>query len=147
MSDNPQTELEEQTKAQAEAQANPSQAGEPSGESSASQDSAADVQVPEFQSFTDSGETAQHEMSRFGDIKVPVSAELGRVNLPIERLMKLGRGSVLELDRLIDQPIELIAQGIPLASGEVVVVDGHFAVRILQVYPRNRRGETLKGEP
>jgi len=106
----------------------------------------AEIQLPEFQTFNDAGEKAQHEMSRFGDIKVTVSAELGRTQLAIDRLMTLGKGSVLELDRSIDQPVELIAQGIPLASGEVVVVDGHFAIRILNVYPRNRRGENLKGE-
>lgn len=137
---------ESENKAQTGAELEDPQTTEEAKDATRSEDDQAEVQVPEFQRFSDSGDTAEHEMSRFGDIKVSVSAELGRVNMPIERLMKLGRGSVLELDRMIDQPIELIAQGIPLASGEVVVVDGHFAVRILKVYPRNRRGETLKGE-
>ena len=105
------------------------------------------VQSPEFQSFVDAGNQAnQQEISRFAEIKVTVSAELGRTSIPIERLLSLGKGSVLELDRGVDSPIELIAQGIPLASGEVVVVDDCFAIRFLEVYPRKRRGEEIKGE-
>ncbi len=105
------------------------------------------VQTPEFQSFVDAGsQPKQQEISRFADIKVTVSAELGRTSIPIERLLSLGKGSVLELDRGVESPIELIAQGIPLASGEVVIVDDCFAIRILEVYPRKRRGEEIKGE-
>ncbi len=105
------------------------------------------VQTPDFQKFTDSSvEHERQEISCLADIKVTVSAELGRTAIPIERLLSLGTGSVLELDRSIDSPIELIAQGISLASGEVVVVDGCFAIRITNVYPRNRRGESLSVE-
>lgn len=118
-----------------------------STDADANQGGEADVQIPDFQAFQDSNSGQnKNEISRFADIKVLVAAELGRTNLPIERLIELGRGSVVELDRAIDHPVELVAQGIPLASGEVVVVDGHFAVRILEVYPRNRRGESLKDE-
>ena len=104
-----------------------------------------EVQTPEFQSFSDRGaEQTQHAIDQFADIKISVSAELGRANIPIERLLSLGNGSVIELDRAIESPIELIAQGIPLASGEVVVVNDCFAIRITSVYPRNRKGETLQ---
>ena len=51
--------------------------------------------------------------------------------------MQLGEGSVIELDRAIDSPVELIAQGVTLATGEVVVVDGCFAIRILNVHANN----------
>ncbi|HMO13181.1 MAG TPA: FliM/FliN family flagellar motor C-terminal domain-containing protein [Pirellulaceae bacterium] len=110
-------------------------------------ESGVEIQKPQYQEFEDSGDaSAKHEITRFADIAVTVSAELGRASISIEKLLTLGKGSVLELDRLIDSPVELVAQGIPLANGEVVVVDNHFAIRILEVYPRNRRGETLKGE-
>ena len=106
-----------------------------------------EVQTPEFQNMSETG-GAPHpqEISRFADIKVVVSAELGRTSIPIEKLLDLGNGSVLELDRSIASPIELIAQGVPLACGEVVVVDDCFAIRITEVYPRNRRGEELRVE-
>ncbi len=105
------------------------------------------VQAAEFQSFQESGDDqAPQEINRFADIKVTVSGELGKAQISLERLLSLRKGSILELDRTIDSPIELVAQGIPLARGEVVVVDGHFAVQILEIFPRNRRGESLVGE-
>jgi flagellar motor switch protein FliN/FliY len=95
-----------------------------------------EVQTPEFQEFSKTSTAgAQNEISRFHDICVTVSAELGRTRIPIQKLLSLGSGSVLELDRNINSPIELIAQGVPLASGEVVVVDDCFAIRITEVYP------------
>ena len=108
---------------------------------------AVDVKTPEFQSFSDVGSgQAANSISQIADIKIMVSAELGRASIPIERLLTLGTGSVVELERSIDSPVEIVAQGIPLACGEVVVVNDCFAIRITSVYPRNRKGETLKAE-
>ena len=116
-------------------------------ESDVGANDAAEVQSPEFQSFNDAGTAStKNEINRFADIKIAVSAELGRTQVTIEKLLSLGKGNVLPLDREINSPVELIAQGIPLACGEVVVVDDHFAIRITEVYPRNRSGEKLIGE-
>lgn len=94
-----------------------------------------EVGAPDFQDVADDGNAGgANELKRFQDIKVVVSADLGRATVPIQTLMNLGEGSVLELNREIDSPVELVAQGVPLASGEVVVVNGCFAVRITQVY-------------
>lgn len=103
-----------------------------------------DVEVgsPDFQQVSDDRGSATRapssELNRFQDIKVVVSADLGRATVPIQTLMNLGEGSVLELNREIDSPIELVAQGVPLASGEVVVVNGCFAVRITKVYENQK---------
>lgn len=97
-----------------------------------------DVSIPEYQSFDEGGQTnGDGDLTRLQNVQITVSAELGRATLPIQKLMQLSAGSVLELDRTIDSPVDLIAQGVKLASGEVVVVDGHFAIRILQVYDNN----------
>ncbi len=72
-------------------------------------------------------------MSRFMDVTVQVSVELGRVVLPMGELIQLGEGSVLELERLIGDPVDLLAQGVRFARGEVVVVDDAYAVRITEV--------------
>ena len=48
--------------------------------------------------------------------------------------MDLSEGSVVELDREISEPVELVAQGVPLGNGEVVVVEDRFAIRIIQIY-------------
>ncbi len=69
-------------------------------------------------------------LQRFFDVTVNVSVELGRATLPIGELVKLHKGAVVELDRLISQPVELVAQGVRLARGEVVVVNDRYAIRI-----------------
>lgn len=72
-------------------------------------------------------------LSRFFDVTVTVSVELGRVTLPIGELVKLGKGSVIELDRAIDEPVDLMAQGVRLARGEVIVVNDRYAIRIDEI--------------
>jgi flagellar motor switch protein FliN/FliY len=72
-------------------------------------------------------------LSRFFDVTVTVSVELGRVTLPIGELVKLGKGSVIELDRDVDQPVDLVAQGVRLARGEVIVVNDRYAIRIDEI--------------
>jgi len=74
-----------------------------------------------------------HGMSRFLDVTVQVSVELGRVVLPMGELIQLGEGSVLELERQIGDPVDLLAQGVRFARGEVVVVDDSYAVRITEI--------------
>lgn len=88
-------------------------------------------------------------LSRFFDVTVTVSVELGRVTLPIGELVKLGKGSVIELDRAIDEPVDLMAQGVRLARGEVIVVNDRYAIRIDEIdssdSPGARRGtSTIK---
>src|SRR5437879_1154431 len=57
------------------------------------------------------------------EVTVTVTAELGRVSLSIADLLKLNTGAVLELQRLVSEPVDLMVQGVRLARGEVVVVD------------------------
>lgn len=100
-----------------------------------SPDDQPDIESPEFQEFGDSvAGNGPGDLKRIQKIQITVSAELGRAEVPIQQLMSLAEGSIVELDRDIDSPVELYAQGVALASGEVLVVDGHFAIRILNVY-------------
>ncbi len=94
------------------------------------------VQAPDFNEMVNSPdeEKSAIELNRLNEVKVVVAAELGRTNLPIQELLKLSEGSVVELNRSIESPVELIAQGLPLANGEVVVMDEKFAIRIKEVY-------------
>ena len=95
-----------------------------------------DVSSPEFQDLNagQKSESTPADIRRFRDVQVTVSAELGRTNIAIQDLLKLGEGSVFELNRSVNEPVELIAQGVPLGNGEVVVVDDSFAVRIKEIY-------------
>ena len=79
-------------------------------------------------------------LDRLLDVTVTVTAELGRITLPISSILSLGINSILELDRNISEPIDLMVQGVRLARAEVVVVGDSFAVRIKElVEPRHAK--------
>ncbi len=63
-------------------------------------------------------------------IQLPVSVELGRTTMYIRDILRLGRGSVIEFDRLISDPVDILVDGKKVAEGEVVVIDKHFGIRI-----------------
>ena len=67
------------------------------------------------------------------DITMSVNVTLGKTMVPIKRLLQLGPGSVLQMDKLVDEPAEIYVQGNQFATGNIVVVDGHFAIRITEV--------------
>mgnify|MGYP001825193403 CR=1 FL=1 len=97
------------------------------------QDGNADVKTPEFAALQGASETAGSPIDRFFDVDVTIWAELGRVTMSLGELMKLGPNSVVRLGRSVSAPVELMAQGVRFATGEVVVVDDCFAVRIKDV--------------
>lgn len=72
-------------------------------------------------------------LDRFYDVTVRVWAELGQVTLPIGDLLQLGEGAVVKLSRPVSDPVDLMAQGVRFAKGEVVVVDDCFAIRITEI--------------
>lgn len=77
------------------------------------------------------------------DVPITITAQLGHAVLPIGEILRLGPGAVVELEEGVTQPVELTVRGVPFATGEVVVVDGHFAVRIKTLLPpRGGRRET-----
>ncbi len=88
----------------------------------------------DFATFTPKAtEGAGTSLDRLLDVTVTVTAELGRVTLPISAILNLSVNSILELDRTVAEPIDLMVQGVRLARGEVVVVGDSFAVRIKEM--------------
>jgi flagellar motor switch protein FliN/FliY len=78
------------------------------------------------------------------DIPLQVSVELGRTSLMIKDLLQLGQGSVLELDKLAGEPLEILVNGKMVAKGEVVVVNEKFGIRLTDIISPIERIETLK---
>ncbi len=76
------------------------------------------------------------------DVTLPVAIELGRTSMPIEKILNLGPGSVVELNRLAGEPVDLLVNDKLIAKGEVVVVDENFGVRITTMISKEER---LKG--
>jgi flagellar motor switch protein FliN/FliY len=64
------------------------------------------------------------------DLQLSVSIELGRTNMLIRDILRLGRGSVIEFDKLVSEPVDVLINGKKVAEGEVVVIDKHFGIRI-----------------
>jgi flagellar motor switch protein FliN/FliY len=67
------------------------------------------------------------------DIEVPVTVELGHTVMPIEELLALGPGTVVELDKLANEPVELLIRDHVVAHGEIIVVDDAFGLRITHI--------------
>jgi flagellar motor switch protein FliN/FliY len=78
------------------------------------------------------------------DIPLKVSVELGRTKVIIKDLLQLGQGSVLELDKLAGEPLEILVNGKLIARGEVVVVNEKFGVRLTDIISPLERIESLK---
>ena len=77
------------------------------------------------------------------DVELPVSVSFGRAQLPLRDVIKLTSGSIVELNRSVTEPVEVIVNNCVIARGEVVVVEGNFGVRIQQVVSREERLRTL----
>ena len=77
------------------------------------------------------------------DVELPVSVSFGRAQLALKDVIKLTSGSIIELNRSISEPVEVIVNNCVIARGEVVVVEGNFGVRIRQVISRQERLRTL----
>jgi flagellar motor switch protein FliN len=67
------------------------------------------------------------------DLTMPVSIELGRTRMSVQEILRLGRGSVVQLERLAGEPIDLYVSDRRFAEGEVVVLGDHFGVRITRI--------------
>jgi flagellar motor switch protein FliN/FliY len=90
--------------------------------------------LPELGTGTASGEA--RDLRLLADVQVELAVEIGRVKLPLRDLLSLEPGSVLELDRSADAPVDVLVNGCLVARGEVVVIDGEFGVRITAVVER-----------
>jgi len=67
------------------------------------------------------------------DMNVPITVTIGRTEMPVQRLLQLGPGSVMKLDKSIDEPADLYLKDTKFATGNIVVVDGRFAVKIEKI--------------
>jgi flagellar motor switch protein FliN/FliY len=78
------------------------------------------------------------------DVPLEVSVELGRTRLSIQNLLALGPGSVVELDKLAGDPLDILVNGRLVARGEAVVVNDKFGVRITDIVSRQERVARLR---
>jgi flagellar motor switch protein FliN/FliY len=97
-------------------------------------------------SFSGGSEAQINDINRVLDIPVLLSVELGRTKVPIKHILQLGQGSVVELDALAGEPMDVLVNGYLIAQGEVVVVNDKFGIRLTDVVtPSERLRRVSKG--
>ena len=95
-------------------------------------------------SDTGAGMGAEINLDALMDVQVVLSVEIGRTKVPIKQLVSLNQGSVIELDRGVNEPLDLLVNGTLMARGEVVVVDGQFGLRLIDIVSPSERLKKLK---
>jgi flagellar motor switch protein FliN/FliY len=85
------------------------------------------------------GEAPINDINMVLDIPVQLSVELGRTKVPIKHILQLGQGSVVELDALAGEPMDVLVNGYLIAQGEVVVVNDKFGIRLTDVVTPSER--------
>lgn len=87
---------------------------------------------------------ASGNISMILDIALNVSVRLGRVEMPLGRVLELGPGSIIEVGHSVDDPVELLVNNKLIARGEVVVVEEKFGLRITEIVSQTQRIESLR---
>ncbi len=116
------------------AEQKPASAAAADAVSGSAEDTGAEVRAAEFEKAEgrETGGKEEH-LDMLLDIQLPVTVSLGKADLPLRRLLQLQPGSVLSLEKRIGDPAELIVQDVPFATGDIVVVDDCYAVRIREI--------------
>ena len=86
---------------------------------------------------------APRDLEMIMDIPVKLTVELGRTKLTIKQLLELAQGSVIELDGLAGEPMDILINGYLIAQGEVVVVDEKYGIRITEIITPSERVQKL----
>lgn len=102
----------------------------------------ADVAAASFPAMADSSEVApsSNDISLLENVNVRVQVLLGQTKLTVEEILKLGEGSVVELNRLAGEPLDILVNDKLVAQGEVLVLNENFCIRVTDIVPPDERG-------
>ena len=92
---------------------------------------------------TQGGNGAGNDINMILDIPVQLTVELGRTRIPIKHILQLAQGSVVELDALAGEPMDVLVNGYLIAQGEVVVVNDKFGIRLTDIVTPSERMRRL----
>lgn len=97
-----------------------------------------------FANFSATGAgTAGNDLSMILDIPVQLTVELGRTRIPIKHILQLAQGSVVELETMAGEPMDVLVNGYLIAQGEVVVVNDKFGIRLTDIVTPSERMRRL----
>lgn len=91
-----------------------------------------------------SGEGGKIDLDLLMEVQVTLSVEIGRARLPIKDLLALNQGSIVSLERGVNEPLDLMVNGTLIARGEVVEAAGQFGLRLIDVVSPSERLKKLK---
>jgi flagellar motor switch protein FliN/FliY len=83
--------------------------------------------------MVDSNKNAELTLEALYDVPVQISVVLGKTSMPLNQLLKLGRGAVVELERAVGEPIDVYVNDKMVAKGEIVIVDNKIGVTLTEV--------------
>lgn len=87
-----------------------------------------------------------NNIDRLLDVEMNVTVRFGKADVPLSDVVRYGVGSMIELNRSVDEPVELLVNNYPFARGEVVVIDGYYGVRVTEIGSEEDRSRTLAGK-
>ncbi len=97
-----------------------------------------------FQNFSPTlATTAGNDINMILDIPVQLTVELGRTRIPIKHILQLAQGSVIELEAMAGEPMDVLVNGFLIAQGEVVVVNDKFGIRLTDIVTPSERMRRL----
>ena len=104
------------------------------------------VQQPQFASFESPQlkQEEQHNLNLLLDIPLEVTVELGRTTRSVKEILEMSSGSIIELDKLAGEPVDILVNNRNIAKGEVVVIDENFGVRITDILSKEDRLNNLR---
>lgn len=82
-------------------------------------------------------------IERLMDVEMNVTVRFGTTEIPLRDVVRFGVGSMIELNRTVDEPVELLVNDYPFARGEVVVVDGYYGVRVTEINSEEERSQNI----
>ncbi|MBP5251740.1 MAG: flagellar motor switch protein FliN, partial [Treponema sp.] len=91
------------------------------------------LQFPNLMQPMSAGE--QGNIGLIMDVKMEMTVELGRTERTIKNILGMGEGTIIELDKLAGEPVDILVNHKPIAKGEVVVIDENFGVRVTEILP------------
>lgn len=123
---------------------------EEAGETEDDNEDDTDVEQAQLEDFQESSAFASEadlnnpDLDVILDIPVTISMEVGNTSIPIRNLLQLNQGSVIELDRLAGEPLDVLVNGTLIAHGEVVMVNEKFGIRLTDVVSQQERINRLR---
>lgn len=102
------------------------------------------VQKAQFSSLEDSSKGGKQNINLILDVPLQISVVLGTAQKTIKDILELSAGSLVELDKLTEEPVEILVNGKKVALGEVVVIDEHFGVRIVSIISNTEKVKSLQ---